>query len=148
MIADNKSQIELEQRIVARLMDRASVRIALGVVLAVICYRASSPFLTMMIWALILAVILYPLHPGPSPTGSAAGGGLASTLIVILGLVLIVAPSAALMGSLGDSVQQLVRGAQSNSLGSRRRATPWRHGPSSAAGSIHCGRRRMPICPP
>jgi predicted PurR-regulated permease PerM len=114
MILDNRSQIELEQRIVARVMD-AFVRIGLVLVLAFFCYRAISPFLTLLIWSLILAVTLYPLHVA---VARKLGGrhGLAATLIAILGLALIVAPSAVLMTSLGDSVHQFIRNVQSNSL--------------------------------
>ena len=114
MMADKKSQIELEQRIVARVMD-AFVRIGLVLVLAFFCYRALSPFLTLLIWSLILAVTLYPLHDA---VARRIGGrhGLAATLIVMLGLALIVAPSAVLMSSLGDSVHQFVRNVQSSSL--------------------------------
>ena len=60
MIANNRSQIELEHRIVGRVMD-AFVRIGLVLVLALLCYRAVAPFLTLLIWSLILAVALYPL---------------------------------------------------------------------------------------
>ena len=114
MIADKKSQIELEQRIVSRVMD-AFVRIGLVLVLAFFCYRALSPFLTLLIWSLILAVTLYPLHDA---VARKLGGrhGLAATLIAILGLALIVAPSAVLMTSLGESVHQFVQNVQSNSL--------------------------------
>ncbi len=114
MIADKKSQIELEHRIVARVMD-AFVRIGLVLVLAFFCYRALSPFLTLLIWSLILAVTLYPLHDA---VARKLGGrhGLAATLIAILGLALIVAPSAVLMTSLGESVHQFVQNVQSNSL--------------------------------
>jgi predicted PurR-regulated permease PerM len=42
--------------------------------------------------------------------------GLTAVMLVLLGLVLIVAPTAVLMTSLGDSIHQLVRDVQSNSL--------------------------------
>jgi predicted PurR-regulated permease PerM len=42
--------------------------------------------------------------------------GLSATLIVILGIVLIVGPTAILMSSLGDSVQKLVNDVQSGAL--------------------------------
>ena len=114
MTADSRPQLELEQRIVSRVMD-AFVRIGLVLVLAFFCYRALSPFLTLLIWSLILAVTLYPLHEAVTRK---VGGrhGLAATLIAILGLALIVAPSAVLMSSLGDSVHQFIRNVQSNSL--------------------------------
>jgi predicted PurR-regulated permease PerM len=114
MIADKKSQIELEHRIVGRVMD-AFVRIGLVLVLAFFCYRALSPFLTLLIWSLILAVALYPLHDAMARK---LGGrhGLAATLMAILGLALIVAPTAVLMNSLGEGVRQLVQNVQSGSL--------------------------------
>ena len=146
MTADNRPQLELEQRIVARVMD-AFVRIGLVLVLAFFCYRALAPFLTLLIWSLILAVTLYPLHEA---VARKVGGrhGLAATLIAIMGLALIVAPSAVLMTSLGDSVHQFIRNVQSNSLESRRRASPWPPGRSLARNCTPCGPRRTPICQP
>ena len=38
------------------------IRAGLIFALAALCYRIFSPFLTLMVWALILAVALYPLH--------------------------------------------------------------------------------------
>src|SRR6185436_172069 len=49
--------------------DRAStplmdvlIRIVLIGALAVLCYQIFSPFLTLTVWSIILAVTLYPLH--------------------------------------------------------------------------------------
>ena len=53
--------IELERRIASRLMD-VLIRAGLILALALLCYKIFSPFLTLMVWALILAVTLYPLH--------------------------------------------------------------------------------------
>ncbi len=80
-----------------------------------LCYRVFSPFLTLMVWALILAVTLYPLH---QYLAGKIGGkqGLAATLLVVVGFVLIVTPTALLMSSLGDSVRQLINDVQNNSL--------------------------------
>jgi predicted PurR-regulated permease PerM len=80
-----------------------------------LCYQVLSPFLTLMVWALILAVALYPLHQF---LASKMGGkqGLATTLLVVIGIVLIGAPTAMLMSSLGDSVQQLVHDVHNNAL--------------------------------
>ena len=44
-----------------RLLD-VLIRAGLILALVVLCYRIFSPFLTLMVWALILAVTLYPLH--------------------------------------------------------------------------------------
>lgn len=105
---------ELEQRLASPLLE---VLIRAGLILAMVllCYRVFSPFLTLMVWALILAVTLYPLH---QVLANRIGGrqGLTATLLVILSLVLIVAPTALLVSSLGDSVHQLVNDMQNNAL--------------------------------
>ena len=96
----NISEKELEQRLASRLMD-VLIRAALLFTLALLCYRISEPFLSLMVWASILAVTLYPAYRA---LASKAGGkqGLAATLLVILSLVLIVGPTAVLT-NLGDS---------------------------------------------
>lgn len=105
---------ELEQRLASRLMD---VLIRAGLILAMVllCYRILSPFLILMVWALIMAVTLYPLHQS---LANKIGGrqGLAATLLVVVGFVLIVVPTAMLVSSLGDSVHQLINGVQNNTL--------------------------------
>ena len=105
---------ELEQRLASPLLD-VLIRAGLILAMAMLCYQVLSPFLTLMVWALILAVTLYPLHQS---LASKIGGkqGLAATLLVVVGVVLIVAPTAMLMSSLGDSVQQLVHDVQNNTL--------------------------------
>jgi predicted PurR-regulated permease PerM len=105
---------DLEQRLAAPLLD-VLIRAGLILALAMLCYQVFSPFLTLMVWALILAVTLYPLHQA---LARRIGGkqGLAATLLVIVGLVLFVVPTAMLLSSLGDSVHHLVRDVQNNTL--------------------------------
>jgi predicted PurR-regulated permease PerM len=69
---------ELEDRLSRRLLD-VFIRGGLVVVLVLLCYLIFSPFLTMMLWALILAITIYPLH---QMLASRIGGkqGLAATL--------------------------------------------------------------------
>ncbi len=110
----NTSDNELEQRIASRLMD-VLIRAALIFLLAMLSYKIFAPFLSLMVWAAILAVTLYPLHQAiASKLGNKQG--LAATLIVVLGLVLIVAPTAVLTGHLGDSVHELVTQVQDNTF--------------------------------
>ena len=75
---------ELEQRLASPLLE---VLIRAGLILAMVllCYRVFSPFLTLMVWALILAVTIYPLH---QYLASKIGGkqGLAATLLVVVGI--------------------------------------------------------------
>jgi predicted PurR-regulated permease PerM len=105
---------ELEQRLASPLLD-VLIRAGLILAMAMLCYRVFSPFLHLMVWALILAVTLYPLHQFlASKIGSKQG--LAATLLVVVGIVLIIVPTAMLMSALGDSVQQLVHDVQHNTL--------------------------------
>jgi predicted PurR-regulated permease PerM len=111
---DSRPDAELEQRITSRLLD-VLIRAGLVLAMALLCFRFFSPFLNMMIWAVILAVTLYPLHQS---VAAKIGGrqGLAATLLVILGILLIVVPASALMSSMGGSVHQFIQGVQTNSL--------------------------------
>src|SRR5262249_6629742 len=103
---------ELERRMAARLLD-VLIRAGMIAVLAGLCYVVFAPFLTLMAWALILAVTLYPLHRA---LARRLGGkqGLAATSVVIAGCVLIIAPTALLMNSFGSSVQELIGAVQQN----------------------------------
>ena len=91
------------------------IRAGLIFALAVLCFQVFSPFLPLMAWALILAVTLYPLQEF---VAAKMGGkqGLAATVLAILGIALVVVPTAILMSSLGDSVHRLVNDVQSNEL--------------------------------
>jgi predicted PurR-regulated permease PerM len=105
---------EFERRLAALLLD-VLIRAGLVLALAILCFQVFSPFLSLMTWALILAVTLYPLHQS---VAAKIGGrqGLAATLIVLLGVVVVIVPTAALMSSLGDSVQRLIHDVQNNTL--------------------------------
>ena len=91
------------------------IRAGLVFALAMLCYRIFAPFLTLTVWAVILAVAMYPLH---RRVAYRLGGrqGLASTLIVLVGVVLIVVPTGLLVGSLGDAAQEFVQGVKDNTV--------------------------------
>jgi len=114
MKAPPANDSDLVDRISARLLD-VLIRAALIIAMVALCYRVFAPFLTLMAWAVILAVTLYPLHRS---LARRVGGrqGLAATLLVVLGMLVIVAPAALLMNSLGDSVSAFIHGVQDNSL--------------------------------
>lgn len=109
-----KPDNQLVEELASRLLE-VLIRAGLIAAMVVLCYRIFSPFLTLMVWALILAVTMYPLHRS---IAARVGGRhwLAATLLVIFGIVLIVVPTSVLMGYFGDSVHQLVRDVQTNSL--------------------------------
>ena len=105
---------ELEKRASSRLLD-VLIRAGLIGVLAVLCYVVFAPFLALMAWAIILAVTLYPLHRS---LARRIGGkqGLAATLVVLGGVLLIVAPAALLLNSFGSSIYDFVGAVQHNTL--------------------------------
>jgi predicted PurR-regulated permease PerM len=104
----------VSERVVGRLLD-VLIRAGLIFALALLCYRIFAPFLVLMQWAIILAVTMYPLHQAAARR---MGGrqGWAATLIAVLGIALIVAPTAVLVSSTGDSVHRLINGLQENTL--------------------------------
>jgi len=114
MNAPYQPDIELEKRLSGRLID-VLIRAGAIFALAVLCYDIFKPFVSLMAWALILAVALYPLH---QKLARKMGGkqGRAATLLVLGGIVLIVAPVTVLTVRLGDSVHDLVGGLHDNTL--------------------------------
>ena len=103
---------EFESRASALLLD-VLIRAGLVLALAVLCFQVFSPFLSLMTWALILAVTLYPLQQSVAARSAAE---TAATLLVLLGIVVVIVPTAALMNSLGDSVHRLIHDVQNNTL--------------------------------
>jgi predicted PurR-regulated permease PerM len=114
MNAPYQADIQLEQRLSRKLLD-VLIRAGMVFALAALCYRIFSPFISLMAWALILAVTLYPLH---QKLARRMGGkqGLAATLLVLAGVVLIGVPTAILMTQAGESVQRLLAGARESTL--------------------------------
>lgn len=109
-----KPEASVESRVTSSFLE-ALIRAGLLLALVMICYRVFSPFLILMVWALILAVTLYPLH---QLIARKIGDkqGLAATILVIIGMILIVTPTAVLVNSMGDSVQGLIQNVQENTL--------------------------------
>jgi len=105
---------EFERRVSSRLTD-VLIRVGLIGVMAGLCYVVFAPFLTLMAWAIILAITLYPLHRS---LARRIGGkqGLAASIVVVVGGLLIIAPTAVLMDSFGSSIHGLVKSVQDNTL--------------------------------
>jgi predicted PurR-regulated permease PerM len=91
------------------------IRAGLIGALAWLCYRVFSPFLTLTVASIILAITMYPMHQW---LARRIGGrqGLASTILVILGALLIVTPTALLMNSFADDVRHFTNAVQQNTL--------------------------------
>lgn len=76
----------------SKVITNSMIRVGLIALIVVLCVQVFSPFLGLMIWALILAVGLYPLH---LMLAKKLGGksGRSATIIVLSGLLLIGAPT-------------------------------------------------------
>jgi len=93
----------------------AMIRIGLIAVTAVLCLRIFSPFVGLMLWALILAVTLYPLHQG---IARRLGGnqGRAAILMVLVGVLLIGTPFVMLSESFAFYILDLGEAYQNQTL--------------------------------
>ena len=82
------------------------IRVGIIVLLVVLCARVFAPFASVMLWALILAVTLYPLN---KKAASFFGGrpGRAAASIVITGILFIGIPSAMLGSSFAEQMHEL-----------------------------------------
>jgi len=109
-----KPDLTLEKRLSARLMD-VFIRAALVFIMGMLCYKVFSPFVSLMAWALILAVTLYPAHQKLA-NRMKGKQGLAATLLVLGGIVLMVAPTTVLMLSLGNSVTDFIVSVRDNTV--------------------------------
>jgi len=103
-----------EPRVEPALLDTL-IRAGVILALVVLCYRIFAPFLTLTVWSVILAVTLYPLQRHVAKRLGARPRS-ASTLIVLLGIALLVMPTAILMSSLGESVEGLVADVRAGSI--------------------------------
>jgi len=91
------------------------LRGALVVVLTLFCYRVSRPFIDLLLWSLILAVTLYPLHCRLlARLGNR--NGRAATLIVLVGIAVLLIPTYLLGASLAESVQNAVTALKSGAV--------------------------------
>jgi predicted PurR-regulated permease PerM len=81
------------------------IRAALIAVLAIFCFRIFAPFLDLMVWAVILAVTLYPLQIRLRHT-FASKDGLIATLIVLVAFAVILVPTYLLGVAVADSIER------------------------------------------
>jgi predicted PurR-regulated permease PerM len=107
-------EVEPERRSSSSLWDTL-IRIALVGGLALLCFQVFSPFLKLTVWSIILAVTLYPLHQLLARR-IGRRQGLASVILVILGVALLVVPTWLLMNSFANSVQGFVGAVQQGTV--------------------------------
>ncbi len=104
-----------EDRAFVRRAVEATVRIGLVVGLVVWCYYIVKPFVTPVLWAVILAVALFPVFKWlKSKFGGR--GGLAAGVLTIVFLGILIVPIALLSTSTIESVQTVTKGIQDGTL--------------------------------
>src|SRR3982750_1069726 len=90
------------------------LRIGMIVVLAVFCYGIFHPFLSLMLWSVILAVTLYPLHR--KLRARIGKDGRTATLIVLLVIGVLAVPCWVIANSLIDSAASGMKMVQGKDL--------------------------------
>jgi len=82
------------------------VRVGLIAFVVVMCVKVFAPFMGLMLWGLILAIALYPLH---QRFAKRLGGrqGRAATLLVLAGVLLIVLPTGILGSSFAGHIHSI-----------------------------------------
>lgn len=91
------------------------IQIAAVALIVFACFAIVAPFLSMVLWALIIAVALYPLHQSLS---AKMGGRVkwSATIFVLLGLLILLIPTWLLAGSSIDGIRTIATGLESGSI--------------------------------
>ena len=101
-----QSSFKLDSALSRGLLD-VLIKAGLVAALVIFAFQVFQPFLELMMWAVILAVTLYPLHCRIQRRTGLKQGYVA-TLVVLLVLVLLLVPIYLVMMSIGESVNSLV----------------------------------------
>jgi len=108
----DKNQI---RQVMAKDLTEILIRVGIIAVMVYLSLHVFAPFVGLMLWGLILAVTLYPVHQRlAAKIGNREGG--AATLLVLVGLLLIGVPTVMLGMSFADRVSEVHGGLQNHSL--------------------------------
>lgn len=91
----------------------AALRIGLVAALAYTTFRIVTPFMGMLLWAAILAVMLYPLH---RRLAARLGNRWSALLIGLIGVVVTLVPMVVVVTSLAETLSALIGHVQSHDL--------------------------------
>ncbi|MBN9018993.1 MAG: AI-2E family transporter [Rhizobiales bacterium] len=91
----------------------AALRIGLVAALAYTTFRIVTPFMGMLLWAAILAVMLYPLH---RRLAARLGNRWSALLIGLVGVVVTLVPMIVVVASLAETLKAIVEQMQSHAL--------------------------------
>jgi predicted PurR-regulated permease PerM len=105
--AFNKTQVDLALE--------TSIHIGLAILLAASCLLILRPFIPLLTWGIIIAVVAYPsFRKVQAPLGG--GEGLPAVLFTVLLLIALILPMVLLAGTLVDGVQTLAGHLKDGSL--------------------------------
>lgn len=93
----------LTERMLSRGLLDVLIRAGLIAVLVIFCFQIFNPFLDLMLWSVILAITLYPLHR-LLKARLGDRDGRAATLIVVVALIILMVPAYLLVDSMAESV--------------------------------------------
>jgi predicted PurR-regulated permease PerM len=106
---------ELTLKLKSKAFTDAMIRFSVIAVLAILCVRVFSPFLNILLWGLILAIMLYPLHQRLAKRLKDRQGRTA-TLMVVTGCLLLGVPLGLLGNSIVTEIHDVRTAYESNSL--------------------------------
>jgi predicted PurR-regulated permease PerM len=109
-----ENELDIDRR-VSKVITDVMIRFGIIAIILVLCLQVFSPFLGIMMWALILAVALYPLHQSLAKKLKGKQGR-ASTTIVIIGLLLIGGPTIMLGNSFADHLLNIYQDFNAGTL--------------------------------
>ena len=89
------------------------LRLGLVALLVYVCVRILLPFTGILLWSIILAVMIYPLH---RHLAGRLGNRNAALLIGLVGVVVALIPMVIVVSSLGSSLVSLIAGLRDHSL--------------------------------
>ncbi len=109
-----EKKVSAEQHFNRRIINIA-IKLSAIAFIVIWCFQIIRPFILLVIWAAILAVALYPLHV--KLTNLLRGKKkLASTIIALVGILIIVIPTINLSSSSFDSAQHIYSGIEAGTL--------------------------------
>lgn len=103
------------ENLISRKMIDLFIRVGLIGLLVVRCYQIFQPFMGLILWSVILAVALYPLHTWIASKMDGRNGRAATALVLVIVLSVFV-PTMLLAFSFADSTTILVKQVQSGAL--------------------------------
>ena len=103
------------QKLLSKDFTDSMIRIGLIAFLVFLCVRVLAPFTDLMLWALILAVTIYPLQQRLAKLFKGRQG-LAATFLVLAGILLIAVPITLLGGSFAKQLHNAYDSFENNTI--------------------------------